>query len=167
MGLGPVKVAPSPDYKPVAKTGSIQFPHDLQGRLLELELAQSLSQFVHDMESRGYSLFNMPDNPRWSGEKGKALGYYAIDWNGEFKSTRDAKARRAEHANDPQYPVREAHDGPLPNRRESSLEDCDGMLEYRCVGVFWAPEVQIDVVTDSYLRKQNEVAARNPAVFGL
>ena len=162
--MGLVKVAPQLEHKPVAKTGSIQFPHDLQGRLLEIELARWLATFVRDMENRGYKLFNTPNNPRWAEANGKTLAYYAIDWEGTFKSTRDAKVRREEFANDPN--ARDAHKGPLPNRRETSLEDSDGMVEYRCVGVFWAPEMQIDVTTDAYLRRQQEAAARNPATFG-
>lgn len=153
----------------VAKVGSIQLPHDCKGRLLEIDLAKATEEFVRSMELRGWTLASIPGvkpNPKWvTDNDGRMVGYYAIDWLGDRTATKEAQKRRTQHG-DPRFPTRPAHEGPLPTRRESSLEDTDGMVEYRCVGIFWAPELMIELLTSADDRKQQEKAAKNPVIFG-
>ena len=152
----------------VTKVGSIQLPHDLKGRLLEIEFHKAEEEFVRYMEQRDWKLYScLPKNPLWlaSSDSTMPMPFYALDWFGERKATKDAQERGASHQPEG-YETREAHRGPLPTRREYSLEDSEGMVEYRCVGVFIAPKVATDLVVDSYLRKEQERQALNPTVFG-
>ena len=162
------KTAQDIRYQLVTKTGSIQFPHDFIGRPLEIEIAKATESFVRSMELRGWTLFQgLPKNPTWlSGESGSLVPFTAIDWMGEFTSTKRARGAEKALTGGDRYQTRESHRGPLPTQRERSLEDSDGMVEYRCVGVFWAPEAVIEVLGDSYIRKQDERAARNPHIYG-
>ena len=160
------------DHGLVTKTGSIQLPFDMQGRFLELELSKALGEFIYWMELKGFTLYRHAgfQNPKWIGGRDSELvAWPAIDWEGKFKVTRDAQAKQDKLTGDDRYPVREAHQGPLPvtvNTETMSLEDTDGLVEYRCVGVFIAPKVMIDILGDKYVRKQEEKAARNPVIFG-
>lgn len=156
-------------YNLVTKTGSIQFPHDLTGRLLELEIKKATEDFVYHIELRGWTLFRgIKRNPVWMHDReGNLKPYHAIDWTGEFTSTKEYQ-KEWEKNKDHRFDdlVRGSQLGPPPKRREMTLEDTDGMVEYRCVGVFWAPEVAIDILGNKYVRKQQEKAARNPTIFG-
>lgn len=162
------KTTPNIEHSLVTKTGSIQFPHDLVGRLLEIEINKATESFVRSMELRGLTLFQgLPKNPVWlSNENGALIPFNAIDWMGEFTSTKRARLAENDLTGGDHYPTREAHRGALPTKRERSLEDSDGEVEYRCVGVFWAPEFAMEVLGDKYLRKQEEQTARNPHSYG-
>lgn len=156
------------------KTGSIQLPFDLQGRLLEVELRKALVEFVYWMELKGFTLYRhpgLPKNPVWIGGRKDSplVAFPAIDWEGSFKATKDAQRKQDQLTGGDRFPTRDAHRGPLPvtvNTETYSLEDTDGLVEYRCVGVFIAPKVMIDILGDKYTRKQEEKAARHPAIFG-
>lgn len=162
---GLTKVQPDIEKRPVSKVASITLPYDLQGRLLELELKKAAEEFVRAMELRGWTLMrNLPiPNPQWTTDgEGRMAPYLAIDWEGNFPSTKRAQ-EAAKHYGDPRYPTRESHQGPLPTTRETSLEDTDGNVEYRCVGVFIAPEVMIEQIMHV---KSQEEAAKNRVTFG-
>lgn len=163
-----IQTTPDTKYGLVTKVASIDLPHDLQGRLLERELQAALESFVRSMEQRGWRLYShpsLPKNPVWTTDgQGRMGAYLAIDWFGEYTGTKRAQEKQLTGGDS--YPTRDAHRGQLPTPRERTLEDSDGMVEYRCVGVFLAPELPIDVVTNSYERKQQERASRHPVIFG-
>ena len=156
----------APDIKNglVTKVASITLPYEMQGRTLELELKQATGEFVRAMELRGWTLYRgLPENPKWATDgKGRMAPYLAIDWEGTFPSTKRAIEKR-KHFGDPRYPTRESQQGELPVDREASLEDTDGMVEYRCVGVFIAPEVMIEQIMAI---KSQEEAAKHRVTFG-
>ena len=164
--FGQYSSSQAPDIKKglVTKVASVTLPFEMQGRTLELELQQATSEFVRAMELRGWTLYTgLPENPKWVTDGiGRMAPYLAIDWEGTFPSTKRAQEAAAHHG-DPRYPTREAHKGPLPTTRESSLEDTDGMVEYRCVGVFIAPEVMIEAIM---AKKSEEEAAKHRVSFG-
>mgnify|MGYP001581904907 FL=1 len=155
-------------YGVTTKVASIDLPHDLQGRLLEVELQRALETFVMRMEQRGWRLYShpsLPKNPVWTTDgKGKMAAYLAIDWQGEYTGTKRAQEKQL--TGDDSYTTRDAHRGQLPTPRERTLEDSDGMVEYRCVGVFLAPETPVEIAVNSYERKQRERADRKPVIFG-
>ena len=153
----------------VSKVGSVQLPHDCKDRLLEQELSRAREEFVHWMELRGWTLARVPgaENPQWVTDgAGRMAPYYAIDWEGNRTGTKQAQKRMEERTGGDRYPTRDEHRGVLPTKRETSLEETDGMVEYRCVGVFWAPEMIIETLGGVYERKERERVARNPVVFG-
>ena len=161
-----VKTAPDVKYGLVTKVGSIQLPFDCQGRLLEQEIASATESFVRSMELRGWTLYRgLKRNPVWATDGDSKMAFYAIDWFSEYTGTKRAQ-KKAEHLSGGNgYQTRDAHRGPMPTPRERSLEETDGFVEYRCVGVFIAPETVIEVLGNSYERKQQEKAARNPVSF--
>ena len=146
---GPV----SDEYEIVTKVGSISFDHELQGRLLEIELDQAKQDFIHYMELAGFDLWQVDrkiKNPDWVRHpNGEPKAWYAMDWEG----------------NRPR--VYEDGDGNrLPTKRERSLEDSHGEVEYRIVGAFWSPKRVIEVLTNKQDRLDTERALVNPVTFG-
>ena len=100
------------------------------------------------MELRGHTLVKgVPDNPKWiSFPDGVPKAYYAIDWEG---------TRRAIGPDG----------GLMPNVREESLEDSQGMVEYRIIGIFWSKERAYDAITTLSKIRADEKAAKNPTRF--
>jgi len=145
-----VKIQDDPQYGLVHKTGSIQLEHDLQELHLEKVLLEATYKFVRDMELQGFHLYQAPGltNPRWvRNPDGQFAAWYAIDWVGERRqSIKDAEGNIVE----------------MPTNRERSLEDSEGMVEYRIVGVFWAPEHKVMRWQSIAERKEREKMDRNP-----
>ena len=154
-----ISVSKDPTYQLIRKTGSISFEYDFQGRELDRELLKAGEQFVRDMALRGLSLYRPPGgsirlndgtvvtNPFWSEAGGLPVATLAVDWTGERPRT--------------------FHDGkPLSNRLEQTLDDSYGMVDYRIVGIFWAPSVTYEKLVARDEIKARERAAKNPIVFG-
>lgn len=132
------------------KTGTISFDHEVRGRTLELELLHAGEKFIRDMELRGLTLYNGPlspgqSNPMWvESPDGEYAAYYAIDWEGK-RGPKDKEN--------------------MPHDREMSLEDSEGEVEYRIVGIFWAPETSYEMLTSREDRLAKEKQERNPISF--
>jgi len=146
-----IKSKPGLEYALIQKVGSITLEYGMSGSTLEKELKAARASFLHSMELRGMTLYSKPGfrNPAWvTNEDGSPMAIYAIDWEGKRKP-------------------RLGPDGlPLPRVRETSLEESEGEVEYRIVGVFWAPKVPMEVPVARDDIRQAERAARNPMVFG-
>ena len=135
------------------KVGSITLEHGVTVSELEKELDTATATFLKHMELRGLILYNHPAlrfaNPSWlSSSPGNPLPFYGVDWEGKRK-------------------VRLASDGkPLPRVTESSLEDTEGEVEYRIVGIFWTPERAIQHIVAGQGILDKELADKNPTRFG-
>lgn len=126
------------------KTGSIELEFGVRGPELERELREAQEKFIRDMEMRGMILYKAPglDNPTWiENPDGEKAAFYAIDWEG--KKVKDG----------------------MPVKRETSLEETEGMVEYRCVAIFWAPKTSYEIVTSRAERLERERRERNPVSF--
>lgn len=149
------RVEEDPKYGLTHKTGTISFDHELQGRQLEIELLHAGEKFIRDMELRGLTLYNGPlgpkqSNPMWIEKPdGEYAAYYAIDWTGE----RQPKGREGFTNED------------IPHDREMSLEDSEGMVEYRIVGIFWAPSVSYEYLTSRADIVAKEKQEKHPVSF--
>ena len=158
-----VKIQEDVQYGLTHKVGSIELDYGVRGEELKRELSQAGDKFVRDMELRGLTLYRPPggylavpqtdgstkimSNPYWiENPDGEYANWYAIDWLNERP--------RKEQRTGGEYNV--ARD------RETSLEDSQGMLEYRIIGIFWAPERSIEMLTSIAERKEREQAAKNP-----
>lgn len=147
------RVEEDPKYGLTHKTGTISFDHELQGRQLEIELLHAGEKFIRDMELKGLTLYNGPlgpkqSNPMWIEKPdGEYAAFYAIDWTGE------------------RAPTAPQDGGVLPHDREMSLEDSEGMVEYRIVGIFWAPSVSYEYLTSRADRLEKEKQEKNPMSF--
>lgn len=149
------KVEEDPKYGLTHKTGTISFEHGVRGRELDIELLKAGEKFIRDMELRGLTLYNGPlgpgqSNPTWVEKPdGEYAAFYAIDWTGE----RAPKGR-------PGF----SKEG-MPHDREMSLEDSEGMVEYRIIGIFWAPSTSYEYLTSRQDRLDKEKQDRNPVSF--
>ena len=168
------RVKEDASYGLTHKTGTISFDVGVRGPELERELAAAGEKFVKDMSNRGLSLYHPPGgylpgqdgrkmtNPSWvqyaEGEHNEAAAFYAIDWEGKRP-----KKQVLVSGNDP-YVSGEYVD--LPTTRETSLEETDGEVEYRIVGIFWCKKTAVPVATSIQERLATERAARHPVVFG-
>jgi hypothetical protein len=145
------KVQEDPTYGLVTKVGSIQLEYGVREEELQRELVKSMGMFIRAMEQQGMMLYEDPrlDNPQWAATAdGEMSAFYAIDWLDD-------------------RPANLGPDGePLPRTRESSLEDTLGMVEYRCVGVFWAPDQMVEALKSKQAIVDEERLERNPLLFG-
>jgi hypothetical protein len=156
-----IRVEEDPDYGLTHKVGSIILDFGVRGPELERELASAQSDFVMHMELRGLILYKhqgMP-NPVWiENPDGSVANWYAIDWERKYKVS-----QRTETVVGPDG-KEEVID--LPAKRAMSLEECEGEVEYRIVGIFWAPKQAVEILTSIADRKEAERLAKNPKVFG-
>lgn len=145
-----IKVEEDLQYGLTSKVGSITVEHGVRGRELEERLRKAQEKFVRDMELRGFVLYDdLPGNPAWTtNEDGSMASWYAIDWMGERTK------------------LHETEGGALPTKREESLEDSEGLVEYRIVGIFWGMQRIMEVLKDRDDILQGEQIARNPTVLG-
>ena len=161
-----VRIQEERKYGLTHKTGSIDLDHGVRGTELERELRQAGDKFVRDMELRGLILYKPPGgyfivpqntggtkvmtNPYWiENPDGEYANWYAIDWLNE----RPRKEKRT------------GGDYNIARNRETSLEDSQGLVEYRIIGIFWAPEKAIEMLTSIAERKEREKAEKNPQSF--
>lgn len=168
-----IRVQEDASYGLTHKTGTIAFDAGVRGPELERELRLAGEKFVKDMTNRGMALYHPPGgylmgqdgmkmpNPAWvkyEGTKDQPAAFYAIDWEGKRP-----KEQVRVSGNDPAVSGEFVD---LPTTRESSLEETDGEVEYRIVGIFWGKQTAVPVVTDRQERLATERAARHPVVFG-
>ncbi|KKN82252.1 hypothetical protein LCGC14_0310650 [marine sediment metagenome] len=149
-----IKVDASPEYDFVTKVGSLTLEYGVRGRELEQELGSNQELFVRCMELQGLTLAIAP---KWiTNEQGDFTAWYAIDWEGKRK-------RKERRVYDPETGTDIVE---LPTTRETSLEDSQGEVEYRIVGIFWGPKTSIEILKDRDAIIAEEKASRNPMVFG-
>lgn len=146
-------------FKPESKfgldtlIGSLDLYYGVTGDELNTQLLKAQDAFIRAMELRGYTLYKHSklDNPVWQrwGD-GTPKSVFAPDWTDERKTGK-----------------RVGPDGlPLPKVRETSLEDSEGMVEYRVAGVFWTPERAVEILTTEEDIREEARLGRNPLQWG-
>ena len=149
--MAQVNVEPDLTYALAPLVGSIDVEYGVRGAELEKTLNDTREQFVRAMELRGNVLYRHPklQNPRWvtSGD-GIPLAYFDIDWAEERQKV-------------PIGP----DGGPMPRKRATSLDEAKGWVEYRIVGIFWCPKMQVEILKSKYDRYAAEKKALNPVSF--
>ena len=154
-----IKVTESPEFDLVHKVGSLTLEYGVHGAELEYELRKNQELFVRSMELQGLTLYHRPgfNNPVWvTHETGEPMAYYAIDWEGKRKKIE----RRVFD------PVTGTDKVEMPTPREMSLEDSQGEVEYRIIGVFWGPMTSIQISKSRTAIIAEEKASKNPIIFG-
>ncbi len=154
-----IRVTESPEFDLIHKTGSLTLEYGVRGGELENELRRNQELFVRSMELQGLTLYRKPgfNNPVWvTNEDGSPLAYYGIDWEG--------KRRRVERRTFD--PITGTDRVELPTRRETSLEDSQGEVEYRIVGIFWGPKTSIEIAKSRDVIIAEEKASKHPIQFG-
>ena len=56
--------------------------------------------------------------------------------------------------------------GPETLKQPTNLDMSQGLVDYRIVGVFWAPEVSIEIAVDRARILEGEKQAKNPRTWG-
>lgn len=146
-----INIGDVPRYDLITKVGSITLEYGVRGPELERELRVAQEKFIRAMELRGLTLFRSSGlaNPKWTtNEDGSMTAWYAIDWEGKRK------------------PRLHTDGTPLPRKRETSLEESEGEVEYRIVGVFWGPTTSMEILKEKQEIKDEEREAKHPTQFG-
>lgn len=152
-----IRVQEDPRYGVVARVGAFTTEYGVRGSELERLIRRMTERFIRAMEARGYRLVNFPGNPAVvTNPDGSPMASYALDW--EASTAELERVREGASPNDEEQ-------GPVPRKMPSSLEESKGMVEYRIVGVFWAPERKIEIVTTLDAIREAERKARNPVQF--
>ncbi|KKL88873.1 hypothetical protein LCGC14_1920370 [marine sediment metagenome] len=146
-----IRIEAEPEYNLISKVGSIDLEYGIKGTELERNLQGAQEAFIRSMELRGYTLAKTPGNPQWVTDSyGRLSANYAIDWTGERRQKVQTAGGLVETA----------------NKKETSLEETGGMVEYRIVGIFYAPEVSIEMLRHPGQAKDEERLAKKPTSFG-
>lgn len=141
------------DYGLIWKVGSITLEYGVKTDELKRELDSATATFLKHMELRGLILYNHPAlqfaNPGWiASSPGHPLPFYGVDWEGKRKKRRAPDGKE------------------LPRIAESSLEETEGEVEYRIVGIFWTPKRATEIIVSGQGILDKELAAKNPIRFG-
>ena len=152
-GPGGPLVAIQQDLPKMIVTREAAFPveYGVKGRELQDKIAAGARSFIRAMELQGLELIPLPTgNPQVVTDKyDNPYGTYSIT-----------------HDLDKPIPdeLADARDGggPPTFQQPQSLEDSKGMVDYRIVGVFWAPQVAVEIAKERSQLLAEERAAKNP-----
>lgn len=154
---GPL-VAIQADLPKMIVTREAAFPveYGVKGRELMDKLRWACIEFVRAMELQGLTVIALPDgNPLVvTDERGVPYGTYSI--------TKDLEKSQPDELID-------AETGGLsaPTMKQpQSLDDSYGLVDYRIVGVFWAPQISVEIAKRRSQILDDEQAAKNPTTYG-
>ena len=162
--MAEVRIQEDAQYELVHKTGTLVLDYEMEGAHLDKELRQATEDFIRVMELRGLTLYQPPggrlklpdgtlmSNPMWiEAPDGEAAQFYAIDWEGKRPPPKKNTAGGLVD---------------LPHDREMNLEDTQGEVEYRIIGLFWTQAKSIELITNKRERLEAERLAKQPTTFG-
>ncbi len=140
----------------VERKAGMPVEYGVKGAELMRVLRNGCTRFVHAMEMQGLTLIPLPGgNPLCvTHEDGTPYGTFSV--------TKSLLQRMPDELED--YATEGK--GPTTQKEPRSLEDSEGWVDYRFVGVFWAPRVSLEIAVarDKLLAKES--AAKNPTVWG-
>ena len=154
---GPL-IATQQDVEKMIVSREAAFPveYGVKGKELQRLLGEAARKFIRAMELQGMELIPLPDgNPLIvTDEQDRALPTYS--------ATFDLQKAAPDEAADAQT----GGAGPQTLNQPMSLEDSRGFVDYRLVGVFWAPKVAVEIAKtrEKILREERE--AKNPRTWG-
>lgn len=148
----------------VDRVGAFSVEYGVKGRELALLLRQNAEKFIRDMELQGLTLVTGLRDP----VTGKPMGNPQVVTDeqgvpyGTYSVHNDLDTSLPDELVDDQ-----TRGGGRPTQREPrSLEDSGGLVDYRIVGVFWAPQVSIEIAKTREQIHAEEQAAKNPTRWG-
>jgi len=153
---GPL-IATQQDVEKMVVSREAAFPveYGVKGKELRDLLAANARKFIHAMELQGLELIPLPDgNPLIvTDEQDRAIPTYSM--------TRDLMKSAPDEASD----IASDGQGAPTLNQPMSLDDSYGLVDYRLVGVFWAPKVAIEIAKSRDRILAEEKAARNPTTW--
>ncbi len=140
----------------VSREAALPVEFGVTGSELMRKLRQGAEKFIRAMELQGLTLIPLPHgNPLCvTNEDGTPRA--------TFSMTHDLEKTAPDQLLD----AESGGKGPDTLKVPSSLEDSKGMVDYRMVGVFWAPQVSIEIAKTREQIRAEEKASRNPSTWG-
>ena len=157
-GTGPlVAVAQDLPKMIVTRKAALPLEYGVRGRELQDALRAGMQKFIRGMELQGLTVIPLAEgNPRVvisDGDPDKPYGTYSVTNDLD----RAAPDELIDHAT--------GGGGASTFREPRSLEDSGGMVDYHFIGVFWAPQVSIEIAIDRAKLIAQDKASRNPTHF--
>lgn len=146
------------EHKLVTREAALPVEYGVKGRELMDILKKGAQDFIRAMEMQGLTLLPLPGgNPQvvtygQGAKMGQPFGTYSI--------SRDLNKAAPDELLDA------AGKGVETWKQPMSLDDSYGLVDYRIVGVFWAPEVTIEIARERDKLLAEERAAKNPRTWG-
>lgn len=140
----------------VTRNAAMPLEYGVKGEELMRELKKGMEKFIRAMELQGLTLIPLPEgNPLVVTHKdGRPYATYSV--------TKDLARSQPDELIDHQTEGA----GPSTFRQPRSLEDSHGLVDYRFVGVFWAPQVSMEIAVERDRLLAGEKAAKNPRQWG-
>jgi hypothetical protein len=140
----------------VTREAALPVEYGVKGKELMDALKKGARLFIRAMELQGLDLIPLPDgNPQVvTNADGTPYGTYSI--------TRDLGRAAPDELIDAQT----NGEGRETLKQPMSLNDSYGMVDYRIVGVFWAPKVSVEIAVRRDKILAAEKAAKNPTTWG-
>lgn len=138
----------------VTREAALPVEYGVKGRELMDKLRKGAEAFIHAMELQGLELIPLPDgNPQVvTNSEGVPYGTYSV--------SRDLMRAAPDELLDSNGVGAETWKQPM------SLDDSYGLVDYRIVGVFWAPQVTVEIAKTRDKLLAEERAAKNPRTWG-
>ncbi len=140
----------------VSREAAMPVEYGVTGSELIKKLRDGASKFIKAMGLQGLTLIPLPTgNPLCvTNEDGTPRP--------TFSMTQDLEKT----APDEMLDAKTGGAGPNTLRIPSSLEDSLGMVDYRFVGVFWAPQVSVEIAKPLEQIHAEEKMGKNPSQWG-
>lgn len=138
----------------VTREAAMPIEYGVKGKELMEKLRKGAQDFIKAMEMQGLELIPLPDgNPQVvTNADGTPYGTYSI--------SRDLERMAPDELLDA------AGAGVETWKQPMSLDDSYGLVDYRIVGVFWAPQVTVEIAKTRERLRAEERAAKNPRTWG-
>lgn len=140
----------------VTRNAAMPLEYGVKGEELMRELKKGMEKFIRAMELQGLTLIALPEgNPLVvTHEDGRPYATYSI--SKDLEKT----------APDELIDARSGGQGTATHRQPTNLDMSHGLVDYRFVGVFWAPKVSMEIAVSREKLLAQERAAKNPRQWG-
>lgn len=145
----------------VERKAKMPVEYGVKGQELMRVLREGCRKFIRAMELQGLTLIPLPQgNPLClTYADGRPYGTYSV--------TEQLMQQQPDELLD-NTPDSDGEwgRGPSTLRMPTSLEDSKGWVDYGFVGVFWAPQVSLEIAVEREKLLAEERAAKNPRTWG-
>lgn len=156
-GRGPlVAMQQDLDKQIVKRNAAMPVEYGIKDGELQTVLKVGMEKFIRAMELQGLTVIPLPQgNPVVVKDaKGRYYGTYSV--------TESLMAAPPDALID----EKTGGAGPSTQKEPRSLEDANGWIDYHFIGVFWAPQVSIEIAVARDKLLAQERAAKNPRQWG-
>jgi hypothetical protein len=139
--------------------------YGVHGRELVQILRENVEKFIHDMELQGLTLINPLRDPA----TGKLIGNPQVvtDERGNLLPTYSHRVTLEKGLTvDEEQDLKSGGPVTPSQKAPTNLEESQGWVDYRIVGVFWAPQVSVEILTSYEEQAEKERLEREPLIWG-